>query len=91
MKTTAPTFDLHTVYRTEQGREALVVFGGDEHAPDKDLRPLRALDGGVRIAYLLPDGTEADLLMTEYDWYTGTLTPVRDLADTTGTGEGDNR
>lgn len=80
---TTDAYDLTTVYRTEQGREALVVFGGDEHAPDKDLRPLRSPNGGVRIAYLLPDGTEADMLATEYEWYTGFLTPVRDLSDTT--------
>lgn len=65
------------VYRTEDGRDASVVCTGPATAYTHELEPARDRDGGVRIAYLSPDGTLADPTETEFAFYTGILTPVR--------------
>ena len=72
--TAEPVYDVLTVYRTEEGREALVLFEGREEGP---LSPLRfGGDGAVRIGYLAADGAAEDMRGTEYAWYAGTLTPA---------------
>lgn len=56
-------------YETEDGREASVVFSGNEDDFDVEMRPFRNETGAVRVTYQ-NDGNVV------YDWYTGTLTPL---------------
>lgn len=60
---------VHMAYRTSDGREAAVVFSGNEDDFDSELRAYRNEAGATRLRYEI-DGAKA------YDWYTGPLTPL---------------
>lgn len=62
---------VHMAYLTDDGRNVIVVFNGNEDDFDDEMRPFRNEQGAVRIIRR-GEGPVADRV----DWYTGTLTPV---------------
>lgn len=62
---------VHMAYLTDDGRDVIVVFNGNEDDFDDEMRPFRNEQGAVRIIRRA-EGPVADRV----DWYTGTLTPV---------------
>lgn len=63
------------VYRTDDDREAVLVYEGGTQTGMRLLRQGAA----IRIAYLNPDGTEPAPADAEYAWYDGPLTLGRTI------------